>query len=235
MGADMCVAYVASLSDTELDWGAGTAALNTVADPAEFRWDPDDLEELLDENGGTPEGQSFEMPDLETLKKYGRRVLAELKDALDSRNTTLLTVGGYWVYLTGGLGSGDGADDEYNAICAADGLPDLVLTAAGFILKPEEPPSRRAGAQGDVTDTDIVDAIALGLGTKPRWQGRDELTWIADAISKVRPHPYDADPVEYYEDFTGQSGLNPLDDDFLSRYVGEEAAEDVHQAEEKVG
>lgn len=238
MGADMSAAFIASLPQTRLDWDAGAAALDKITDPTEFGWDPFDLEsqdEFLNENGGTPEGQSFEMTDLATLKKYGHRVLTELKDALDSRETTLLTIGGYWVYLTGGLDSGDGADDDFDSICAADGLPDLVLKAAGFILKPEEPPSRRAGAQGDVTDTDIVDAIALGLGTKPKWQGRDELTWIADAIGKVRPHPYDADPVEYYEDFTGQSGLNPLDDDFLSRYVGEEAAEEDHQAEETDG
>jgi hypothetical protein len=238
MGADMFAAYVAVLPETKLDWDAGAAALSKVADPVEFGWDPFDLEsqdEFLDENGEVLDEPSSKMIDLATLKRYGLRVLTELKGALEHRATTSLTVGGYWIYLAGGLSSGDGPCDEYDAICTSDGLPDLVLKAVGFILKPEEPPSRRAGAQGDVTDTDIVDAIALGLGTKPKWQGRDELTWIADAIGKVRPHPYDADPVEYYEDFTGQSGFDPLDDDFLSRYVGEEAAEDDHQDEEKVG
>jgi hypothetical protein len=238
MGADMSAAYIASLPQTTLDWDAGAAALDRITDPAEFGWDPFDLEsqdEFPDENGDMTEGPSFEMTDLATLKKYGRRVLTELKDALDSRDTTLLTIGGYSVYLTGGLDSGDGADDEFDAICAADGLPDLVLKAAGFILKPEDPPSRRAGAQGDVTDTDIVDAIALGLGTKPDWSGADELTWIANAIAEVRRHPGDTDSVEYYEDFSGRTGFDPLNDDFLSRYVGEEAAEDDHQDEGEVG
>lgn len=238
MSAAMSAAYIASLPHATLDWDAGAAALDKITDPTEFGWDLFDLEsqaEILDKNGDIPDGPIYEMTDLATLKKYGGRVLTELKDALDSRDTTLLTIGGYWVYLTGGLGSGDGADDEYEAICAADGLPDLVLKAAGFVPKPEDPPSRRAGAQGHVTDTDVVDAIALGLGTKRRWRGRDELTWIADAIAKVRPDPYDADPVDYYEDFSGQSEFDPLVDDFLSRYVGEEAADDDHQDEEQVG
>lgn len=229
MGADMFAAYIAALPETKLDWDAGAAALNNVADPAEFGWDPFDLEsqeEFLDE-------PSSKMTDLATLKTYGLRVLTELKTALDHRATTSLTIGGYWIYLAGGLSSGDGPSDEYDAICTSDGLPDLVLKAVGFILKPEEPPSRRAGAQGDVTDTDIVDAIALGLGTKPNWQGRDELKWIADEIGKVRPHPCDVDPVEYYEDFTGRTGFDPLEDRFLSRYVGEKAAGNDHQDEKK--
>jgi hypothetical protein len=231
MSAAMSAAYIASLPHATLDWDASAAALDKITDPTEFGWDHFDLEseaEFLD-------GPTCELTDLATLKKYGGRVLTELKDALDSRDTTLLTIGGYWVYLTAGLGSGDGADDEYEAICAADGLPDLVLKAAGFVLKPEDPPSRRAGAQGHVTDTDVVDAIALGLGTKRRWRGREELTWIADAVAKVRPDPYDADPVDYYEDFSGQSEFDPLADDFLSRYVGEEASDDDHQVEERVG
>lgn len=232
MGADMCVAYVASLPDIKLDWPAGSAALDEIADPAAFGWDPFDLEsedEFLDENGEIPEESSLKVTDLETLKKYGGRILTELKNALEGRCTTFLTIGGYCVYLAGGLSSGDAPSDEYDVICASDGLPDGVLKAVGFILKPWEPPSRRAGGRGKVTDTDVVDAIALGLGTKPDWKGLDELKWIANAIAKVRPHPGDVDPVEYYEGFTGHSGFDPLDDTFLTRYVGKKVTEDDDQ------
>ncbi|WP_185446969.1 hypothetical protein [Kribbella qitaiheensis] len=238
MGASMCTAYVASLPDAKLDWDAGSVAVGEIADPSAFGWDSFELEtqdEFLDDDGDIPEGPTFEMTDLATLKKYGRRVLTELKDALDTPDVTLLTIGGYWIYLTGGLDNDAGGDDEYGAIYASGGLPDLVMKAVGFVLKPEDPPSRRSGAQGDATDTDIVDAIALGLGTKPDWSGADELTWIANAIAKVRRHPGDTDPVEYYEDFTGRTGFDPLDDDFLSRYVGEVAAEDDDQDDGEVG
>jgi hypothetical protein len=232
MGADMFAAYIASLPNANLDWDAGTAALNTVADPAEFDWEPDDLEELLGADDDVRDQPSFDTSDLTTLKAYGLRVLTKLKRALEGRGTTELTIGGYCIYLTGGLSWGDEPSDEYGVICASGGLPDSVLKAIGFCTKPWAPPSRRAGAQGDLTDTDIVDAIALGLGTKTNWQGRDELTWIADAIGKVRPHPHDADPVEYYEVFVGQSGFDPLEDGFLGRHVGEQRAEDGQQQEE---
>ncbi|GAA3138705.1 hypothetical protein JOF29_000237 [Kribbella aluminosa] len=238
MGASMSTAYVAALPDAMLDWDAGSEALDEITDPSAFGWDSFELEtqaEFLDDDGGIPEEPTFEMADLATLKKYGRRVLTELKDALDTPDVTLLTIGGYWIYLTGGLDVDAGVDDEYGAIYASLGLPDLVMKAVGFVPKPEYPPSRRSGAQGDATDTDIVDAIALGLGTKPKWQGRAELTWIADAIGEVRPHPYDADPVDYYEDFTGRTGFDPLNDAFLSRYVGERATADDHPDEQKAG
>ncbi|MGC4939377.1 hypothetical protein [Kribbella sp. DT2] len=237
MGEEMCVAYVASLPDTELNWRAGSAALEEIADPLAFGWHPFDLEledEFVDEDGEIPEEPSLKFTDVEVLKTHGRRVLDDLKNALEGRCTTSLTIGGYCAYLAGGLSNGEAPSDEYLAICASEGLPGGVLKAVGFVLKPSEPPSRRAGAQGDVTDTDVVDAIALGLGTKPKWRGADELTWIANAIANVRPHPGDIDPVEYYEDFTGQSGFDPLEDSFLSGYVGDQAAGDDHQ-DEKAG
>ncbi|GAB3944053.1 hypothetical protein GCM10029976_067570 [Kribbella albertanoniae] len=236
MGASMSTAYVAALPDAMLDWDAGSEALDEITDPSAFGWDSFELEtqaEFLDDDGGIPEEPTFEMADLATLKKYGRRVLTELKDALDTPDVTLLTIGGYWIYLTGGLDVDAGVDDEYGAIYASLGLPDAVMKAVGFVSKPEDPPSRRSGAQGDATDTDVVDAIALGLGTKPLWSGADELMWIAKAISEVRTEPGAVDPVGYYEDFTGRTGFDPLDDGFLSRYVGDAA--DDHPDEQKAG
>jgi hypothetical protein len=237
MGEQMSVAYVASLADTELDWCAGSVALEEIADPTAFGWDPFVLQsedQFLGENGEMLEESSPKFTDLEALKKYGDRVLADLKNALESRCATSLTIGGYCAYLAGGLSSGEAPSDEYLAICTSEGLPDGVMKAVGFILKPDDPPSRRAGAQGDVTDVDVVDAIALGLGTKSEWEGADEVTWIANTIAKVRPHPGNIDPVEYYEDFAGLTGFDPLEDRFLSRYVGEETAGDDHQDDEKV-
>ncbi|MNY75788.1 hypothetical protein D3C86_2151680 [compost metagenome] len=72
-----------------------------------------------------------------------------------------------------------------------------------------------------MTDTDVVDAIALGLGTKPEWSGADELEWIANTIGKVRPHPGDRDPREYHEEFIEQHDFDPIQDNFLTGYVSE--------------
>ena len=47
------------------------------------------------------------------------------------------------------------------------------------------------------TDTNIVNAIALLLGTQREWNGGDALEDIADLIGLVRQHPGDQDPAGY--------------------------------------
>ena len=47
------------------------------------------------------------------------------------------------------------------------------------------------------TDTNIVNAIALLLGTQREWNGGDCLEDIANLIGLVRPHPGDQDPAAY--------------------------------------
>ena len=47
------------------------------------------------------------------------------------------------------------------------------------------------------TDTNIVNAIALMLGTHREWDGADFLEEIANLISLVREHPGVQDPAAY--------------------------------------
>ena len=47
------------------------------------------------------------------------------------------------------------------------------------------------------TDTNIVNAIALMLGTHREWNGGDTLEDIANLIGLVREHPGDRDPAAY--------------------------------------
>lgn len=37
----------------------------------------------------------------------------------------------------------------------------------------------------------VLDNIAVGLGSRESWSGADELEWIANEIGRVRPHPDD--------------------------------------------
>lgn len=52
-------------------------------------------------------------------------------------------------------------------------------------------------------DRDILDKIAVGLGTKPEWDA-EEPEWIADAVSAARPHPGDAP--DYETLFSAETG-----------------------------
>ena len=54
----------------------------------------------------------------------------------------------------------------------------------------------RAGAPSATTTQ--LDELAMLLGASPQWQGADYLGYIADIVGQSgRPHPGDADPVEY--------------------------------------
>ncbi|MER6520089.1 hypothetical protein ABT246_24945 [Streptomyces sp. NPDC001553] len=102
-----------------------------------------------------------------------------------------------------------------------------MLVAMGFIPDYELPLSRANGSgnQTPLTDTDVVDAIALGLGTSPDWPGADTLEWIDDTIGKVRNHPGGCDPREYREEFAEERTFDPLDDSFLAMYINEGTGE----------
>lgn len=102
----------------------------------------------------------------------------------------------------------------------------------GFIPDYEQPLSRAnsRGASTPLTDTDVVDAIALGLGASPEWPGTDTLKWIAEAIGKVRDEPGNAEPVEYLKRWSERYGFDPLSSKFLSAYV-EEGVDEVDEEE----
>lgn len=144
--------------------------------------------------------------------------------ALDSRETTFLTVADYRLYISGGLSNGDTPTNVTQAIWDAYKLPESVILAMGFIPDYEQPLSHAnsRGASAPLTDTDVVDAIALGLGTSPEWPGTDTLKWIAEAIGKVRDEPGNAEPVEYLKRWSERHGLDPLSSKFLSAYIVEE-------------
>jgi hypothetical protein len=72
-----------------------------------------------------------------------------------------------------------------------------------------------------VADSDIVDRIAVGLGTKTSWGGGDELEWIANEVGAVRPHPgNDENPYEYGQAFGTSTGQN-IEEGDLARYAAD--------------
>ncbi|MFD9867503.1 hypothetical protein ACFXI8_23760 [Streptomyces niveus] len=205
----------------------GRQVLEEIQDPSLFNFDEpkDELGKLLPDLGNEVDlvGEDGE-PLLDYARLAGLAILDDLEEALDSRETTFLTVAGYKIYLSGGLSHGDSPTETADAISNAYKLPASVLCGVGFVPDYEKPLSRANGSGGHVlTDTDVVDAIALGLGTSPEWPGTATLEWIADAIGKVRSHPGGGDPRKYQAEFTVEHAVDPLDDGFLAMYVGEGA------------
>ncbi|WP_405824590.1 hypothetical protein OG705_30140 [Streptomyces sp. NBC_00838] len=208
----------------------GRQVLEEIQDPSLFNFDEpkDELQKLLPDLGDEVDlvGDDGE-PLLEYARLAGLAILDDLEEALDSRETTFLTVAGYKIYLSGGLSHGDSPTETADAIWNAYKLPASVLCGVGFVPDYVKPLSRANGSgnHAPLTDTDVVDAIALGLGTSPDWSGEHTLAWIADVIGKVRNHPGGRDPSEYQAEFTEEHVVEPLDDSFLAMYVGEETVE----------
>ncbi|MFF1880273.1 hypothetical protein ACFVVC_02225 [Pseudarthrobacter sp. NPDC058196] len=223
MSADMLTAAIAVPADRKkpIDFERGRRMVEETADPESFRFDDPEsqLEELIEDFDPDVHLDADGEPTPEVLKTVGRRIIDELEKALGSSETDTIEVAGYRLNISGGLSSGDTPTDAAAAIWNAYHLPVAVLLAMGFIPDCSRPLSRTNGNPGHVTDTDIVDAIALGLGTKPEWSGADELEWIANAVGTVRSHPGDRDPAEYHVEFTEQHGFDPVNDSFLIGYV----------------
>ncbi|MEU7156107.1 hypothetical protein AB0A98_06635 [Streptomyces chrestomyceticus] len=171
---------------------------------------------------------------IEHARRAGRVIIDNLEKALDSRETTFLTVGDHRLYISGGASSGDSPTEAAEAIWNAYKLPEFVLCAMGFIRDYELPLSRPNGSgdHGPITDTDVVDAIALGLGTSPEWTGTETLEWIANTIGKVRNHPGGRDPREYREEFAEERAFDPREDGFLAKYL-DEGTDEVDDKEER--
>ncbi|MEU3050510.1 hypothetical protein ABZ705_29075 [Streptomyces sp. NPDC006984] len=213
------------------DFDRGRHLLEKIEDPSLFTFDEPKIElegllpdlnfesDLVDEDGEVL---------IECARSAGLVVINKLEEALASRETTFLTVANYRLYISGGLSNGGSPTNTTQAIWDAYKLPESVLVGMGFIPDYELPLSRANGS-GDrtpLTDTDVVDAIALGLGTSPDWSGANTLEWITDAIGKVRSHSGGGNPRKYHEKFAEAHAVDPLDDSFLAMYVDE-----VYEAE----
>ncbi|MDT8913584.1 hypothetical protein [Amycolatopsis sp. PS_44_ISF1] len=201
----------------------GHLMIDEVSDTSTFVFDdPEtDLAALVDgfdpSVGLMPDGS----PTVAVVRRAGHIIIDDLKQALESSGTCSVAVAGYRLYISGGVSAGDGTDAA-EAIWNAGMLPGTVLQAMGFIVNYDRPLSRSNGGTGRVTDTDVVDALALGLGTKLDWSCHD-LNWIADAIGTVRARPGDAkcSPEKYFTEFIDKFTFNPGNDDFLIGYVDE--------------
>lgn len=214
MSAHMLTAAIAvDAARTEpIDFAAGRTALEDIDDISLFgfvepEWEIADLLPDLEEEEGILSNGS---PSLETAQRAARVIIDQLEEVLDSQETDTLLVGGYELYLSAGPSHGDAPTEAAQTIWNASILPQKVLTAMGFI-----PDYSRSA------DAEVVDAIALGLGTKDEWSGADELEWIAETLAKVREHPGNLEPPQYLERFTKAHHANPLEDAFLIGYIDE--------------
>ncbi|WP_215544939.1 hypothetical protein [Amycolatopsis sp. CA-230715] len=229
MSIDLIAASASSTDGPDFD--KGHRVLEEIGDVSLFdfpNWETEILALLpalspdtavVDENG---------QPILTYARRAGHVVIDNLKDALASPAATCVTVAGYRLYLSGGLSTGDGATDAAAAIRNAHALPPSVLQAMGFIADHEKPLARKNGLTTGLTDTDVVDAIALGLGTQSETSGADSLTWIADVVGAVREHPGNDNggPAAYLRRWSTRFDFDPRSDGFLSMYVDHEAGQD---------
>lgn len=244
MGAVMLTATIAvPATRTEpIDYAAGHESLKTIQDPNLYRFTDDDvqLEEhlmaTLDQIKDADEHdellqQAYDTDNAITLtglRMMATTVISKLKTALeDGTETDCIRVADYTLYISAGPSWGDGPTDAADAIWDALKLPESVLIAMGFVPDHGKPLARKNSNQGPVTDTDVIDAIALGLGTQAEWNGGDCLTWIADQIGAVRRHPGNIEPPQAYlglfrEDFD----FDPLSDNYLIQFVADDAVTD---------
>lgn len=233
MSADFLTAAIAAPATrtTPIAFRAGRDRLKNVTDPSLFNFgDPiteidallPDLDpdvEVTDEDG---------VPLLAYAQRAGAAIIDHLQEALtDSQEVNAITIADYDLFITGGMSWGDEPTDAFRAITDAYKLPTQVLLAMGFIPDYTQPLARKNGSPGHVTDTDIIDAIALGLGTQSDWSGGDCLEWIANLIGAVRDHPGDADsdPAGYLARWRDRFDFDPLTSNFLEQYVDDEATE----------
>lgn len=167
MGADMLTAYITTTETNpeKLNWDAAYAALSAVTDPEAFEFgDPESevcalLEHTDDRDVFTADGAL----DIEVLRDAGAAVLGNLRQALNSRETDILALGGYTAFISGGLSWGDTPTDATEAIWAAYRLPLAVLHAAGLAIDVFNKPVDRgpsAALEVAVTVSTVVDVPA---------------------------------------------------------------------------
>lgn len=216
MGADMIIANIAVPANrTEPpDYAAGRAAIEQLTTIDEH-WD---IEGMFFEEDPDRDLDA-EAPSLDEVRCIGLRIIDDLTAALASRDTYVDEVAGYRLYMSGGLSWGDMPSDAAQAIDRAYCLPPQILQVMGFVVDSRKPLSRTNGNTGAVTDNDVVDALALGLGTRPEWKGGDELEWIANVIGLVRTHPGGQVPADYVAQFTAETGFDPRQDNFLQQFI----------------
>ncbi|MDP9903160.1 hypothetical protein [Arthrobacter bambusae] len=227
MGSSMLTATIAVPADREQPpaFDEGRRMIKKIIDDGLFLFDDlespleEILEELIEDFDPNVHLDADGSPTLEIAKTASLQIIDALENALNSPETDTINVPGYLIHVSGGLSTGDAPTEAADAIWNAYYLSEIVLRAMGFIPDYSKPLSRTNGNLGHVTDTDVIDAIALGPGTKPKWSGADELVWIADTIGFVRPHPGDRGPRDYRKEFTERHDFDPVQDNFLTGYI----------------
>lgn len=108
MGSDLCLEYVTIKKSKKPDWAKGQAFLKAIE--KKFKADPDNFK--VDEDTFGPEADGQEVIDL--LKSDFIEFRNGIKK-LQRRDLTCITVGPYYVYLTGGMTWGDDPTDLYSS------------------------------------------------------------------------------------------------------------------------
>ncbi|MDW6057991.1 hypothetical protein SAZ11_07805 [Streptomyces sp. FXJ1.4098] len=121
MGASMLTATIAfpAESTEPPNFDRGRQLLEEITDASLFTFDEPEAElekllpdldgesDLVDENGKVL---------IEYARRAGLVIIDNLEGALDSRETTFLTVADYRIYISGGLSSGDSPTEAAEAI-----------------------------------------------------------------------------------------------------------------------
>lgn len=223
MAADMLIATLtipSRLGAPAYAQGKGTIA--RITKPEEFWLDGHEArDDFLDTLGIDSDLADAAL--LSALQSHATTLIDELEAALTSvAQVSVQEFAGLTMFMSGGLSFGDDPTEVATTIWSVQDLPPQVLDAMGVIHNTHRPVSFNRGTRtAHLTDTNVIDAIALGLGSRPEWLGADELEWIAEIISAVREHPGDADPRAYIDRFQQQYGVDPERDRYLSTFIAE--------------
>lgn len=166
---------------------------------------------------------------LDTAIEHCAQIIDNLERAFTELSTEIDSVelAGYRLYISAGLSGGDAPTEAAQIIWDAQDLPADVFTAMGFVFRTELPVAQALSTSDKLTDSDIIDAIALMLGTNPEWENPSAyLEDIANLIGQVRQHPGGQDPQEYVEQHTIARGYDPLEDRLMVKFVSDEGRPD---------
>ena len=148
MSTDMSIALIAMPADRKQppDFDEGRRLVEQIDDVALFEFDdPSGLESeidaLLHDSGAeTAVLDETGEPRLDIVRRAGVAVINGLEEALASREVSRTTIGGFSIYLSGGLADSDPATEAVEQIENAFVLPDFVLRAMGFVPDCSVPP-----------------------------------------------------------------------------------------------
>lgn len=138
MSACMLTAALAIPTDgpQKPDLDRGRLAVDELTEPNAIEFDDPEteLETLIPDFDPVRHLDDAGLPTLDAVKVAARTIIDDLGKALDGCNEIdVLRIGGYKLFVSGGMSWGDAPTDAAEAIWNTYNLPDTVLTAMNVV------------------------------------------------------------------------------------------------------